>query len=47
MSTKVRGVNLLLDAKILGEILNVSVEGFDTYVKHEWPKLGKRKMPST
>lgn len=40
VSTKVRGLNLVLDAKILGEILNVLVERFDTYVKHEWLESG-------
>lgn len=43
VSTEVRGVNLVLDAKILGKILNVPVEGFNTYVKYEWPKLGKNE----
>ncbi|OIT27548.1 hypothetical protein A4A49_21302 [Nicotiana attenuata] len=40
VSIKVREVNLVLDAKILGEILNVPTEVFDTYVRHEWPELG-------
>lgn len=43
VSSKVRGVDLVLDAKLLGEILKVPVEGFDTYVRREWPKLGEKE----
>lgn len=43
VSSEVRGVNLVLDVKLLAEILNVPVEGFDTYVKHEWPELGEKE----
>lgn len=43
MSSKVRGVGLVFDVKLLGKILNVPVEGFDTYVRREWPSLGEKE----
>lgn len=43
MSTKIRGVDMVPDTKLLREILNVPVEGFDTYMKREWPELGEKK----
>lgn len=39
-------MNLVLDAKLLGRgggILNMPVEGFDTYVRHEWPEFGEKE----
>lgn len=39
VSSKVKGVDLVLDVKMLGVILNVPVEGFDTYVRCERPEL--------
>lgn len=38
LSYEVRGMDLVLNFKLLGEILNVPVEGFDTYVRHERPE---------
>lgn len=35
MSSEVREVDLVLDPKLMGEILNVPVEDFDTYVRCE------------
>lgn len=43
MSVEVKGVELVLAAKLLVEILKVPMEGFDTYVTHEWPELGGTK----
>lgn len=40
--SEVKGVDLVLDATLLGWILNLHVEGFDTYVQCEWPCLGEK-----
>lgn len=43
VSSKVKGVDLVLDVKMLGVILNVPVEGFDTYVRCERPELWEKE----
>lgn len=42
LSFDVRGMHPVLDAKLLGEILNVLLEGFDTYVRREWLNLEEK-----
>lgn len=43
MNSRVREVNLVLDVKLLVEILNVPVEGFDTYMRCERPESGEKE----
>lgn len=39
VSSEIRGVDLLLNAEISRDILKVLLNGFDRYVRCEWPNL--------
>lgn len=43
MSIMVRRVDLVLNTELLREILRVHVNGFDAYVRREWPTLGEEE----
>lgn len=44
VSSKIKGEGLVLDAKMLGHILNMSVDEFYTYMRRKWHSLEKKRM---